>query len=153
MHLIDHFALRPELTIEHNYCEAKTKSNNKRVELKRDAIPKMTATNSSDMSTEVNTIASCADIEVQNQVLSTSTDQGNKTQAKQNYTRHCSGSEQRECISCRYWSGSARRCEKHHFNRGFQMDRGPRDKSIWLCVTHKIRAGADSFFQSHNKRK
>ena len=90
MHLIDHFALRPELTIEHNYCEAKTKSNNKRVELKRDAIPKMTATNSSDMSTEVNTIASCADIVVQNQVLSTSTDQGNKTdgQRKPNKTIH-----------------------------------------------------------------
>ena len=36
-------------TIEHNYCETKTKSNNKRVELKRDAIPEMTATNSSDI--------------------------------------------------------------------------------------------------------
>ena len=47
----------------------------------------MTATNSSDMSTEVNTIESCADIVVQNQVLSTSTDQGNKTDGQRKPTK------------------------------------------------------------------
>ena len=50
----------------------------------------MTATNSSDISTQVNTIASWADIVVQNQVPSTSTDKGNETdgQRKPNKTIH-----------------------------------------------------------------
>ena len=50
----------------------------------------MTATSNSDMSTQVDAIASWADIVVQNQVHSTSTDQGKKTdgQRKPNKTIH-----------------------------------------------------------------
>ena len=85
-------------TIEYNYSEAKTKSNNKRVELKKDAIPEITATNCSDMSTQANAIASWADIVVQNQVASTYTDQGNKTdgQRKPNKTIHGTALDQND---------------------------------------------------------
>ena len=83
-------------TIEHNYSEANTKSNNKNVELRRDAMAEMTATNNSDMNTQVNAIASWADIVVQNQVPSTSTDQGNKNdgQRKPTKTIHSTAMEQ-----------------------------------------------------------